>query len=688
MATRVHNHSDYSNTKYLDCINKVQDIIDWSIKTGVRASALTDHESLSGHYKFWNYANQINARGEKLLQNDPNNEKAKLMAEFKPILGNEIYLTRENLNKETHDKAESFYHLILLAKDKTGWEQLNELSSMAWQRMYVRGIPRTPTYISDLKNVIGKNPGHLIATTACLGGVLGKMYQKNIHETDSPIGFVNEMVSIFGDSFYLELQPSLLEPQIGYNAFLAKLANKTGVKAIIATDAHYPRPEDKDIHWAYLTSQKAERELADFYNTTYFMSDEEIMEFFIPHFSKEQIEEFLINTDNIADRIERYSLKANPRIPRIPYANEDKWSEIIHKYDNYEYFNIYSHSNKDDQFFLYKIITGMQDKINKGWIPLEKSLERINIELKAVYEVSVKLKENMSTYFTTMQALIEQIWKVSIVAPGRGSAVAFLINFCLEITQVDPLDAPIEFPYWRFIHEDKVSLADIDIDFCSSQRPPVMELLKEWLATFDSMVSSIATFGTEKSKSAIITAVRSIGLDPEDGLYFASLIPSSRGALWSLKECYYGDGEDKKPIKDFIRLMDENPKVWEIAQRIEGLINKRGVHAAGIVIFKKESVFKETALMLSPSGTLTTQYSLDDLEELGCVKYDLLTTEGLDAIQTELYLLAEYGHIDWQENLKETYNKYLHPKKLDYTSKAMWEKVHNREILKLFQLIG
>jgi DNA polymerase-3 subunit alpha len=177
-----------------------------------------------------------------------------------------------------------------------------------------------------------------------------------------------------------------------------------------------------------------------------------------------------------------------------------------------------------------------------------------------------------------------------------------------------------------------------------------------------------------------------MGLAPEDGLYFASMIPSERGFLWSLADCYFGD-EDKgrKPIKDFVQEMDNNPQVWKVAQRIEGLINRRGVHPAGVAIFNDGEIFSQTSTMIAPGGQRTTQYDLESAERLGVVKYDLLATDAIDGIQTDLFLLIENGYIDWDTDLRTTYNNVLHPEVIDYQTLKMWEMVHRKEIISTFQ---
>jgi DNA polymerase-3 subunit alpha len=164
------------------------------------------------------------------------------------------------------------------------------------------------------------------------------------------------------------------------------------------------------------------------------------------------------------------------------------------------------------------------------------------------------------------------------------------------------------------------------------------------------------------------------------------MVPSERGFLWELSDCYYGNPDkERKPIPDFVQAMNANPQVWEVALGIEGIISQSGVHAAGVAIFNDGNGFSQCAMMRAPSGVECTQFSLDDLERAGVVKYDILSTDAEDAIQTELYLLVENGYIDWEGSLRETYWKYLHPKVLNYDDAEMWKLVHEKKVLKLFQ---
>lgn len=226
---------------------------------------------------------------------------------------------------------------------------------------------------------------------------------------------------------------------------------------------------------------------------------------------------------------------------------------------------------------------------------------------------------------------------------------------------------------------------DVDTDFQASKRPRVTAALKQYFESIGGEVYNIATFGTETAKAAIQTAARGLGYDSDLGLYISSLIPIDRGKVRTLKQCYYGDEEkDFNPIPQFIALMNQYSDIWEVAQKVEGTICRRGLHACGMLIVN-ENFCEHNAIMKAPNGTLCSQFELHDSEYMGGVKFDALTTDALDRIRTCLDLLLKYDNIEWQGSLKETYNKYIGLDNLDYDTKEMWEEIGENKISNLFQ---
>lgn len=442
-----------------DCIIKPEDSVQKSFDMGGTAAFITDHDTLAGNVKFWEAANKIRQKGVQLYEKSPTLEHAR-MANFKPILGNEIYLAKEGMDADTWEKGDRFYHLILIAKDRIGWEQLNELSTRAWTRSFKRAVTRVPTYISDLDEIIGGNPGHIIASTACLGNFMGERILQFNRTKDEKIkqeilDYINHLHEIFQDDFYLELQPAEYEDQIIYNNWLKSFSVATGVPLIVATDNHYLDKEDRLIHSAYLNSQedlKGERETDKFYKYTYFQTEEEVRAYLglCANVTKEDVDNAIQNTFKVAEKCEFYSLKSPISVPSIPYRIPN-WELNIHQYDARDMFYKFSHSEHEiDRYFLYKIIKGFNEKVELQILKGNKEeLDRINTELYHVWEISQKIDQRLGNYFNTMQEILQKVWEVSVVGPGRGSAAGFLINFILDITQVNPLTTPIPLMFWR-----------------------------------------------------------------------------------------------------------------------------------------------------------------------------------------------------------------------------------------------
>jgi DNA polymerase III subunit alpha len=668
----LHAHSDYSNLKVIDSINKVGDLIDGAFNKGLHAIALTDHDTLSGHVK------AIQHFKSKYLDKP-----------FKLILGNEIYLTREGLNSENYEKGEKFFHVLLLAKDAEGHEQLRKLSSRAWSRSFIRGVMRTPTYGSDLKEVIGSNPGHLITTTACLGGVTGSLFiSYGAAALDDIAAHLEKMEGLFGKgNFFVEVQPSMDEQQIAYNKFMVEnFWDK--YPFVFTTDAHFLNEEDKDLHAQFLNSaSNGDRDAENFYTSAFVMSTEQIFER-LNYLGEDKLEEMRLNTINIADSVQTYDLKHPQAVPTVPVVITKEIQDNLDKLklqipSQYSYIHKYLNANEtQDLFFIYKIFEGFVAKINTF---NDEYLQRFNDELEQVWETSLTIKQPLSKYFVTMAKMIDLIWTEgdSLLGVSRGSAAGFLLNYCLGITQLDPLRQELVMPYWRFIHKDRPELPDIDIDTEGSKRTRVFNKVKEYFKSIGGDVINVCTFGTEKSKSAIRTAGRALNIDDDVVSFIVSLIPNERGFDWTLDQCMYGD-EDHKAIPKFQDEMGREKSLWKLAYSIEGLITRLGVHASGVIAFN-EDFTKHNSLMKTSRGVLVSAYNLEDTEYAGGLKYDFLTINALDKIRTTMNLLLEDGKIDWQGNLKATYDKYLLPKELEYKDENMWAMAGRGEIVDLFQ---
>ena len=683
----LHVHSDYSNIRMLDSINQLPLLFDRAKELGLTGMAITDHESLSGHIKAMQLLSSLREKAKT-------EEDKKYWNDFKLVLGNEIYLTRNDLTKDNYIKGQDkYFHFILLAKDAEGHKQLRELSSRAWSHSFRQFIERVPTYYRDIEEIIGANPGHVIGSTACLGSKFANLIREYLDNNHSKEivkridNFVQWCQTQFGkDNFYIELQSSESDDQNIYNEYALAYAKARGLKVIITTDAHYIKKEDRPLHKAYLNAGEGDRETDAFYSGTYLQSVEDIKGY-MKNINSNDIDWMLDNTNEIANKIEEYSLYHKEIVPKIKLEKEFNCNPIIYESARKrDYISKFINSESEqDKYYINGILNGLEKKISQDkW---EIYIDQINKEVAEVWEITQKIGNDLSSYFNTMAKVVDIMWNEgdSLVGVSRGSAGGFVSNYLLGITQMDPIKYGIENMYWRFIHRDRPELPDVDTDFQASKRPKVTAALKQYFESIGGEVYNIATFGTETAKAALQTAARGLGYDSDLGLYVSSLVPIDRGKVRTLQQCYYGDEEkDFAPIPQFVTTMNQYQDIWEVAQKVEGTICRRGLHACGMLIVN-EDFCEHNAIMKAPNGTLCSQFELHDSEFMGGVKFDALTTDALDRIRTCLDLLLKYGYIEWEENLKETYNKYVGLENLDYETEKMWNEIGENKISNLFQ---
>lgn len=245
-------------------------------------------------------------------------------------------------------------------------------------------------------------------------------------------------------------------------------------------------------------------------------------------------------------------------------------------------------------------------------------------------------------------------------------------------------------PYWRFLNEARYELPDIDIDLAPSKRPAIFRAIRKERGELG--LAQVATFGTEATKSAILTACRGYrsedypnGIDSDEAQYLSSLVPQERGFVWSIHDIIYGDSsKDRKPVKSFIYEVNKYPGLLDIIENIEGLVNKRGIHASGVILYGDDP-FNTSSFMRAPNGDIITAFDLHMAEAAGDTKYDLLVTETTDKIITCFDLLQKDGVIESDLSLRELYNKYLHPEHIDTSNPKIWEHLAAGDVLDVFQ---
>ena len=708
-----HCHTEMSNFRLLDCIIKLPDLIKRGKDIGLAGLAVTDHETIAQSIRIC-----------KLQKENP---------DFKIAIGNEIYLTDERVN------GIKYWHQILIAKDAIGHKQLRQLSSLAWMNSYWdRGMERVPTLKSELKNIVMRDPGHLLATSACLGGELSssiiemeRARQMGDNETatikyNQIVEYMQFMDELFGDDFYVEVAPAASKDQIIANNKLVQIAHVFNKKVVIGDDAHYLKKEDRYIHKAYLNSKGGERETDAFYEYAYLQDEEDLRKNLEPSIGI-MVDEMCANSMEMFDKIEIYDLLHSQTIPSVPVKDypvefrraEQSWSFVTDHFPE-----VTKCFESDDIYERYWINECQNELIKKHLSKIEYWYE-LNEEARVKRVIGEKLGTNMFKYPITLKYYIDMMWECgSLVGAGRGSSCAALNHYLLGITQLDPIEWNL--PFFRYMNDERTELGDIDIDICPSKKGTIVRKIKEErgnrfnpdvdeLSRKNLGCTLVATYGTEGTKSAILTACRGYrgkgsgyttvvkggtlvpeseigeiiyheGIDNDEAQYLASLVPSERGFLWSIDDVINGNPEkDRKPIDLFIKEVNQYPGLLDIIKGIEGLINKRSSHASGVILFD-EDPYEFGCFMKTPKGEIITQYDLHDCEAAGMVKYDFLVTEVQDKLAQAIKFLQEDGVIeDNGINLRPVYDKYFHPNVLPMNDKKVWDAIQNGTVINVFQ---
>ena len=666
--------------------------------------AITDHETIAQSIRVC-----------KLQKDNP---------DFKIAIGNEIYLT------DTRDKNQKYYHYLLIAKDKEGHKQLRRLSSRAWMCSYWdRGMERVPTLKEELQAIVTENPGHLIATSACIGGELGSSILELVSsrtigdvKTETAayqriVEFIRFNKNLFGTNFYLEIAPAASKDQITVNNMINKLSDLYHIPIVIGDDSHYLRKEDRYIHKAYLNSKGGERETDLFYEYSYLQDENDVRKNLEP--SEIDVDKCFENSIELMNKIETYDLLHSQTIPMVPIPNVtppdcsvglEEWpilNEMQFSKDPIERYWIDECLGKLDEMDLYN----------------PTYLNELEEEARVKRIIGEKLNTNMFAYPITLKYYIDMMWDCgSLVGAGRGSSCAALNHYLLGITQLDPIEWKL--PFFRYMNDERVELGDIDIDICPSKKGTIVkEIKKERGGRFKEEIDQlsrknlgctlIATYGTEGTKSAILTACRGYrgfgvghyeysspgnltvpegnstkwvdGIDNDEAQYLASMIPSERGFLWSIDEVINGNPEKgRKPVELFIKEVEKFPGLLDIIKGIEGLINKRSSHASGVILFD-EDPYEFGCFMRTPKGEIITQYDLHDCEAAGLTKYDFLVTEVQDKLAQAIKFLQEDGCIEKDMSLREVYNKYFHPNVLPLDRQDVWDAIRDGKVINVFQ---
>ena len=555
----LHVHSEYS---LLDGACRISGMMDRVKELGQTAIALTDHGVMYGCIDFY---------------------KAAKAAGVKPIIGCEVYVARRGMEDKIHGIDNEFYHLVLLCKDRTGYENLCLLVSEAFiDGMYIK--PRV-----DL-DMLRKHHEGLIALSACLAGAIPRRLQNDDYE--GAVKYALELSDIFGpDNFYLELQDHGIDEQKPVNQGLMRIARETGLPMVVTNDAHYLRREDAKMQDVLLCVQTGKTvddpdrmkfETEEFY----LKSEEELRELF------PNCDEAFENTAKIAERCNLEFTFNQYHLPSFP---------VPEGYTNEEYFRKLC-------------MDGFRERYQN---PPESYLERLE------YEIGVISRMGYVNYYLIVWDFIRYAKETGIpVGPGRGSGAASIVAYCLHITEVDPMKYALIFE--RFLNPERVSMPDFDTDFCQERRGEVIDyVMRKYGADH---VAQIATFGTMAARGAIRDVGRALNFTYAETDVVAKLVPTmplhitlkeSLNISPKLKEMYDGD--------ERVRLLIDT------AMSLEGMPRNTSTHAAGVVI-TADPVCSYVPLARN-GDTIVTQYTMTTIEELGLLKMDFLGLRNLTVIR-------------------------------------------------------
>ena len=567
----LHVHSQYS---ILDGACKISDIVSKAKKFGMPAVALTDHGNLFGAVEFYNAAKKH---------------------DIKPIIGVEAYVAERSIDHKSPSDKRGGYHLILLAKNLTGYHNLVKLVS----RSHLYGYYYKPRM--DKKMLREFSEG-IIASSACLGGEIPQKILKN--DFQGARESLKEFLDIFGDDFYLELMrhktgnPKIdnytFKKQEYVNEYLIQLSKEFNVKLIASNDVHFLNEQDFEAHKILIclnTGKKCNEQTNLVYTgREFFMSQKQMWDLF------SDIPQALENTLEIAEKVETYDIAHEPIMPKfeIPLDFKD-----------------------DNEYLRYLTYKGAKERWGEPLNPEIK--ERLD------YELGIIKRMGYSSYFLIVMDFIKAAREMGVwVGPGRGSAAGSAVAYALRIINIDPIKYGLLFE--RFLNPDRISMPDIDVDFDEDGRDRVWEYVSKKYG--HKRVANIITFGTMAMKMAIRDVARVLDMPLALADKLAKLVPDRAK---NFKEAYE-KSLDFKLIKE--RGTGEEKKILEYAEKLEGSIRQTGIHACGVII-GPDDLENFIPLTQTKDSVLyaATQYEGSFVEYVGMLKMDFLGLKTLSILK-------------------------------------------------------
>ena len=581
--THLHVHTEYS---LLDGSNKIQEYVNRVRELGMDSAAITDHGVMYGVIDFY---------------------RAARAAGINPILGCEVYVAPgSRFDREIGSGDDRYYHLVLLAENNQGYANLMKIVS----KSFVEGFYYKPRV--DLQ-LLEKYHEGLIALSACLAGEVARFLTRGMYEDAKAAALRYQ--DIFGKgNFFLELQDHGIPEQQNVNQQLLKMHRETGIELVATNDVHYTLAEDAQPHDVLLCLQTGKK-LSDenrmrYDGGQYYVKSPEEMERLFPYAT-----EALENTHKIAERCHVEIEFGVTKLPKF---------DVPEGYTSWEYLNELCFKGLEER---YQPVT-------------EELKERLNYELSTI--------KNMGyvDYFLIVWDFIRYARDHDImVGPGRGSAAGSLVAYTLGITQLDPIRYDLLFE--RFLNPERVSMPDIDVDFCFERRQEVIDYVRRKYG--DDCVVQIVTFGTLAARGVIRDVGRVMDLPYAQVDTIAKMIPQELNI--TIDKALKMNPELKKTYEDQPEIHD----LIDTARRLEGLPRHTSMHAAGVVISQKD-VSEYVPLSRAQDGSIVTQFTMTTLEELGLLKMDFLGLRTLTVIQNAVHLIEhdtgvhlDMQHIDYND---------------------------------------
>ncbi len=581
----LHNHSDYS---LLDGASQLPAMVERAVELGMGALALTDHGVMYGAIELLKLCTK---------------------AGIKPIIGNEMYVINGSI-EDPWVKGERRYHLVVLAKNDTGYRNLVKLTSLSHLRgMRGRGIFARACI--DKASLESHSEG-LIVATACLGGEIPQAILRGRPEVARDVArWYQER---FGGDFYLEIQDHGSPEDRIVNVEIVRIAAELGIELIATNDAHYLSSADVEAHDALLCvltgKLVSDEKRLRYTGTEYIKSEAEMGRLFADHLEPKLVAEAIANTAKVADKVEPYDILGRYQMPRFPIPEGHTPVSYL--------------TEVAEQGLRQRLALTATD-------PIESTYgERLAFELQVMEQMG------FPTYFLVVWDYIRFARDNGIpVGPGRGSAAGSLVAYALGITNIDPVSNGLLFE--RFLNPERKSMPDIDTDFCIERRNEVIDYVTQRYG--EDKVAQIITFNRMTSKAVLKDVARVLDIPYGDADRLAKLIPVVRGKPAKLAQMIGPDS----PAPEFREKYEKDPIVrrWvDMARRIEGTNKTFGVHAAGVVI-AAEPLDELVPLQRNNDGQVITQYYMEDVEAMGLLKMDFLGLKNLTMIEKTIELVRE-----------------------------------------------